>query len=202
MALLSIELIAHIKRQLKARGTNLSGNCGAFEITKRVAWAARETGIGLRYKPAGAGCEGFAAGFLVYDDTSGVDILVDAGGSNMPSLQYYPPDEHLRETWRAPIDPGDTDDQGNVGRPTPVPGDNGLEERLERRITDLEARTLGLVASISGQISSINKLQQEFLTRLVAAEFAIENPKPWPPGYVQVGRLGSYLIVRRLKNGT
>lgn len=156
MAKLTVSLIAFIKDQLVVKGVNLIGDCGAFEITKRVAWAARETGVQLLSKTTGANCGGFAADFLCFRDNSGLDILGKSGGEfnpkgeligpgNEPQMLVLPPDPNLAGRWRAPIDPGDTDDNGNIdGIPEPPepPANPPPSDNLTTRVAQLEAQVL------------------------------------------------------------
>ena len=80
----SAEYVAAVKAMLQAQGVNLSGPCGAFAITKRVAWGLRATGAGLLSKPAGNNCEGFATDIVAFHDRA-FDILSDGGGTNGPN---------------------------------------------------------------------------------------------------------------------
>lgn len=99
------DLVATVTAQLRAQGADLSGACGAFAITKRVAWLLQGEGVGLLSKPAGNNCEGYAVDYLVYQDGIGVDILQDAGGQNGATWQADF-DAALLGRWRAPVDPG------------------------------------------------------------------------------------------------
>jgi hypothetical protein len=96
------EVVAAVKASLEARGVNLR-ECGAFEITRRVAWQLRGEGAGLLAKPYGNNCEGFAVEIIVYPDGRHYDILVDAGGSNGPTWRDAGVIDPSR--WRAPVDP-------------------------------------------------------------------------------------------------
>src|SRR5688572_15243198 len=49
--------VAAVKERLRADGVDLIGPCGAFAITKRVAWGLRATGAGLLSKPYGNQCD-------------------------------------------------------------------------------------------------------------------------------------------------
>lgn len=112
------DLVASTKAALQAQGVDLSGPCGAFAITRRVAWALRAEGVGLLSKPGGNNCEAMSTDYLVYQDGIGVDILGDAGGANTPAWQAdYDP--ALLGRWVAPTDPGSVG-QPPVVTPTPV----------------------------------------------------------------------------------
>lgn len=109
-------VVASVKDGLVARGVDLSGPCGAFQITKRVAWALRGTGAGLLEKPSGNNCDARAVDIIVYADGHGYDILSDGGGANGPAWNDVPI-ENGAGRWR-PVtsDP----DGGSVTPPPPV----------------------------------------------------------------------------------
>ena len=81
---MSLQLVTAIKNQLLAQGVDLAGPCGAFAITKRVAWALRSTGAGLLSKRSGNHCDGYATDILCYPTGQIRDILGDGGGANTP----------------------------------------------------------------------------------------------------------------------
>lgn len=110
------DTVAAVKSSLQARGVSLADACGAFQITKRVAWQLRSTGAGLLAKPSGNNCDGFAVDIIVFPDGHAFDILSDAGGANGPNWGPIEPVEASR--WRAPSDPGDAG--GVVAGPAPV----------------------------------------------------------------------------------
>ncbi len=114
------EIVSAIKNDLVARQVNLTGPCGAFEITKRVAWALRAQGVGLLDKPGGNNCQGYSVDYLVFPDGSGRDILGDGGGENIPQWGGEPSEAPGTFTgrWRAPFDPGDA---ALPPGPAPVP---------------------------------------------------------------------------------
>lgn len=103
---LSAQYVAAVKAQLERDGVNLSGPCGAFAITKRVAWGLRRRGIGLVSKPSGNQCEGYSVDYLCWSNGDGVDILADAGGKNTPQWTEKPGEFTGQEDrWRAPVEP-------------------------------------------------------------------------------------------------
>lgn len=111
------ELVRRVKADLERRHVNLSGACGAFEITKRVAWALKGEGFGLLAKPGGNQCQGYATDIVSEQGTGvNVDILGDGGGANTPGWGPYPPDPDVIGRWRPAVDPGDavTPDEPNV----------------------------------------------------------------------------------------
>lgn len=123
------DVVQGIKDGLVAAGVDLSGPCGAFEITKRAAWAFKVEGAGLLAKPNGNNCQGYSTDYVVYKTADGIsmdgyDILRDAGGANIP--QWSGPETGMDpDLWRAPIDPGDVV-PGAPPTPTPQPPDPPL----------------------------------------------------------------------------
>lgn len=95
--------VAQVKERLQAAGVSLSGPCGAFEITKRVAWDLRHSGAGLLSKPNGNNCQGYATDIVAWRDRA-FDILGDGGGANNPSWQETGVDD-LYNRWRPPVEP-------------------------------------------------------------------------------------------------
>ncbi|HUF47341.1 MAG TPA: hypothetical protein VMM93_05950, partial [Vicinamibacterales bacterium] len=68
-------LVACIKSDLVNRGFNLSGTCGAFEITLRVTWALRDRGARLELWP-GTSCNGYSHDIVLFMPSGeSVDIL-------------------------------------------------------------------------------------------------------------------------------
>lgn len=84
------DVVGSVKAALQARGVDLSGPCGAFQITKRVAWQLRGNGAGTLDKPSGNNCEGRAVDIIVFNDGHGYDILSDGGGANGPAWNDVP----------------------------------------------------------------------------------------------------------------
>lgn len=101
------DIVANVKNYVVSQGISISGVCGAFEITKRVAWALRGEGTGLMATNHSGNCNGLAAGLISYTDGSEVDILGDEGGANSP--QWLPgPDNPEPAVFPVPAsDPGD-----------------------------------------------------------------------------------------------
>ena len=103
---MSVTYVQAVKAQLEAQGVNLVGPCGAFAITKRVAWGLRGAGIGLLDKSGGNQCDGYSVDGLVLAGGGGdlVDILSDAGNTNTPSW-YVREQEVDPSRWRPPVQP-------------------------------------------------------------------------------------------------
>lgn len=81
-------VVASVKATLVSQGVNLTGACGAFAITKNVAWQMKGSGAGLLSKPSGSNCNNFATDIIAYPDGYIYDILGDGGGANNP--QWLP----------------------------------------------------------------------------------------------------------------
>lgn len=97
------EYVAEVKARLQASGVPLSGPCGAFAITKQVAWDLRHGGAGLLSKPSGNNCEGYATDIIAYH-TVAYDILGDGGNANNPQWAETDVDD-LAARWRPPVQP-------------------------------------------------------------------------------------------------
>jgi len=95
--------VAAVKAQLEAQGVNLLGPCGAFAITKRVAWGLRARGAGLLSKPGGNNCDGFATDIVAWSDRA-YDILSDGGNGNGPTWNETDVDD-LAARWRPAVQP-------------------------------------------------------------------------------------------------
>lgn len=100
---LSVGYVAAVKAALEAAGINLIGPCGAFAITKRVAWGLRGAGAGLLSKPNGNNCDGFATDIVAFPDRA-YDILSDGGATNGPTWNETGVDD-LASRWRPPVQP-------------------------------------------------------------------------------------------------
>ena len=99
-----------VKAQLVANGVALSGPCGAFQITKRVAWLLRAEGYGLLAK-GGNNCEGYSPDVVILPSGIHYDILINSETQNIPAWQLVrdqndPTKPYLRPLdYRAPFDP-------------------------------------------------------------------------------------------------
>lgn len=110
--------------------THGPGECGRFEVTKRVVWELRGEGAGFLVKTGAQNkCNernttdspGYGVDIVMYRDGTVIDILGSgAEGPNTPhwmTLEPSPP-----ESWRPPFDPGDTPSPlPPLPDPTPVP---------------------------------------------------------------------------------
>lgn len=95
--------VRQVKDRLQAAGVSLTGACGAFEITKRVAWDLRHSGAGLLAKPGGNNCQGYATDIVAFKDRA-FDILSDGGNTNGPIWSETDVDD-LPGRWRPAVQP-------------------------------------------------------------------------------------------------
>lgn len=109
---MSLAVVQRVKQQLEASGADLSGPCGAFAITQRVAWTLRNQGYGLLDKPSGNNCRGYATDIVVDALGNYYDCLADGGGANTPQWPDTPEVGDVTR-WRPALDPADA--------PLPVP---------------------------------------------------------------------------------
>lgn len=82
--------VVDAKAELVALGEDLSGPCGAFKITRKVAQmlAPSEPTSGLLDKPSGNNCTGYATDIICFNDGIIYDILIDGGGANTPDWRF------------------------------------------------------------------------------------------------------------------
>lgn len=110
--------VASVKSFLVGQGVNISGFCGAFEITRRVACAV---GAGLLTTTHTGQCNGIAAGIIAYPDDSEVDILGDEGGANNPQWGAGPNNPEPAVHYTPASCPGDPPIYTGSGTPPPPP---------------------------------------------------------------------------------
>lgn len=160
------DVVASVKSQLVARGVSLVDACGAFAITKRVAWQLRAEGAGLLDKPSGNNCQGYAADIVMYPDGTAIDTLIDAGGTNGPTWDVIDPIDPAR--YRPAIDPGDVvvqppaptpDPPPPAPTPVPFPADR-LDELLQSVALVVGALSTLLVA-VNALTAKVNELEQK-----------------------------------------
>lgn len=100
-----VAMVAAVIADLRARGISTAGDCGAYQITKRVAWAFRNRGAGVELKPGGRNCESRSIDIVIFNDGVTVDILIGAGNENDPSWQEHGPFPEALRDWIAPSNP-------------------------------------------------------------------------------------------------
>jgi hypothetical protein len=159
------QTVADVKANLIARGVSLAGACGAFEITKRVAWILRNDGWGFLVAPVGGeNCNGFRTDKLVTQAGLFVDLLVDAGNTNGPAWQERGATPPEIAAWRAPMPVDDPATPAPAPDPTPpaVPASDLLAFAQEL-FSELEAIHNGLadlasaVVTLSGRVDTLSK---------------------------------------------
>ena len=103
-----------VKARVLAAGINLNhgpGECGRFEVTKRVAWELRADGVGLMAKVGSQnGCSAtnttnepkYGVDVVMYRDGTFADILCGGGDGNTPCWGTGTTDPSL---WRQPFNP-------------------------------------------------------------------------------------------------
>jgi hypothetical protein len=98
-------MVAAVIADMRARGISMEGDCGAWEITRRVAWAFRNRGAGLEYKPGGRNCHENSIDIVLFTDGQSVDILFGSGVDNGPAWQEHGVLPDWAYWWRAPSNP-------------------------------------------------------------------------------------------------
>lgn len=142
------DIVRATKARLEAQGVNLSGQCGAFQITGRVAWALRTEGWGLISKnPGQNGCDTpqgrFAVDALLKQDGSVfVDLLINSETDNTPAWQVR--EVNNTAGWAAPFDLGGAPDAppppGPGPTPIPNPGTSAEHDAIVDLMGDLQAQ--------------------------------------------------------------
>jgi hypothetical protein len=169
------DVVAQVKASLVARGIDLSGECGAFQITKRVAWQLRGEGAGLLDKPSGSNCQGFSTDIVAYPGGRIFDILIDGGGANGPAWNASDPVDPSR--YRPAFDPGDAPGPGPVPVPTPAPVPTldltGVYQRIDWSDANNERRYLDLAAQVMAHDQKAGVLSETFGNRYVQIALAV-----------------------------
>jgi hypothetical protein len=149
-------LVAQVKAEVQAAGIDINhgpGECGRFEITKRVAWLIRQEGWGLIYAGSGNGCSDhntlddpkYRVDTVMKIDGSVIDMLCGGGDGNTPC--WNPSGNQPSTNWRMPFDPGTT---GGGGPPPP--------EDLTARVVALEREVAALRAAQSATQQQLDNL--------------------------------------------
>lgn len=147
---MSLEVVREVKEDLVRRGVALTGPCGAFEITKRVA---KKLNAGLLSKPGGNNCNGYAVDIVCYADGHIYDILQDGGGLNNPTWQ----DAGM-------VDPGrfrvalTVDEVTPDQPPVEPPNDGGADidlTTLPARLTAIETALAEVLAKLNSRAGEV-----------------------------------------------
>lgn len=175
------DVVAAVKAELQSQGKDLSGSCGAFQITKRVAWRLRAEGAGLLSKPGGNNCDGFSVDYIVYPDGRGADILGDSGTANIPGWGEgtdAAEQADFRTRWRPAIDPGDTVTPPApppvviVNPPTPVPPAVDLQAAILAEVQATHVELQQFRAETGHAISDALKFLGQYIAPALAAFYA------------------------------
>lgn len=156
------EVVAQAKAQLQAQGADLSGPCGAWQITRVVAWTLQSEGVGLLDKPSGNNCQGYSVDFITYADGSGVDILGDAGGANLPGWDVAEPPGALLGRWRQPVPPIPTPVPPQPV-PSPVPTTGVDPTDLVQRLMRIENQALITNLKVDGLEGHLVRIDQKLI---------------------------------------
>jgi hypothetical protein len=101
------DIVAAVKANLVAHGVDLSGPCGAFQITGRVAFFLVGENWGLIAKTPGQnGCSvqghgRYSVDAVMLPDGTVVDMLINSETENIPAWQHAGPQPP--SNWRAPF---------------------------------------------------------------------------------------------------
>ena len=180
-----LDLVRLVKSELILKGVSLDGPCGAFEITKRVAWGLRNEGYGLLggKTPAQNGCSAngdkYAVDWLLKSDGHGIDILSDAGGTNTPVWIEETASSLL---YRPAFDPQDTPAPPTPIPPTPLPPVQdpeiaALREQIVALTTIIDTLTARL-AHVLEDLAALNTRVSDDIVTLKA--------RPLPPSGCRV----------------
>lgn len=148
------DVVARVKADLEARGVNLSGPCGAFEITRRVAWALRDQGAGLLRKPTGNNCMGYSVDVIMFTDGTWVDCLINAETENRPAWQIGA-DKLDPVRFQAATEV----DVGQAPAPTPAPTVPVEANAVERLIDAAGDIIVGLEEVVSATDRLMNEIR-------------------------------------------
>ncbi len=186
---MSAAIVAAVKAELVAKGVSLVGPCGAYDITRRVAWRLKDSGAGLLDKPSGTNCDGYATDIIAYQDGRIVDCLANAGGLELngqpiPGTGNDPAWQENAQLvdpsrWRAPHDP-DADQVPAPPSHMPPSSEAPPSDALAAFRQNVEAWQLECFIKMDDQqkelllqMSKIRQLLQDMGTAIVAL-----TPKP------------------------
>lgn len=184
------DVVAAVKAQLQAQGMNLSGPCGAFAITKRVAWQLRAEGAGLLSKPGGNNCEGYSVDYIVYPTGRAADILGDAGGANTPAWSEEQ-DSELIGRWRPAVDPGGA--TPITGPPVPIPGTTVPSVGTDVSEVLIRVRTIEQAVADIRQQNLLHETA-EAVERAKADQFREDVKSAWRDRFVWAGKYLAPLV--------
>jgi hypothetical protein len=167
------DVVARAKADLVSRGVDLSGECGAWQITRLAAWRLRETGAGLLEKRTGAQCQGFAVDVIAFPDGRTFDVLIDGGQTNGPDWrQHLPHDPAVASRWRPAPESGDAGSASGGGSvpPAQTVDLSGVYSRLE----SIRAEQESLYAQIERVYSDLQKKADRNYAQLLDTDKRLE----------------------------
>lgn len=181
------DVVKFFKGQLVDKGVNLSGACGAFQITQRVAWDLRFQGYKFLVKKGGnravpqpdgscldgdhTSAPGYATDYLISTNEGfvGYDLLGDGGGENKP--QWAGPEtaqamvDRNRNNFGEPVRPfGGVDpvDPPPVVPPVePPPVVDSTTDVLQAEVLTLQANIMELSVQIKQLKAANEDLQRQ-----------------------------------------
>jgi hypothetical protein len=156
-------VVEQVRQELVARGVDLSGPCGAFQITKRVAWQLRAEGAGTLFKDSGNNCDQRSVDIVAYPTGAIVDILIDGGGQNRATWELGAPVAANR--WRAAVDPEDGAGASQAAAPGALNVDafTSFDRDVRASLGRVEERLL----AISNDLTALSELQAELESKVV-----------------------------------
>lgn len=163
-----LPVVVDAKLDLEKAGVDLSGPCGAFQITKLVAWRLRDKGIKLLKKESGNNCDGYSVDYLVREDLTGVDMLSDAGGDNGPVWNEKEADPGFAGRIMEPIEVNDPD------APVPVPLPDHVDSTTVIAIHEMNAH----IEEISRSEITQNEKLDALMAKLEHYDREFEKIKP------------------------
>ncbi len=161
--------VVEVKSALVSANVDLSGPCGAFAITGRVAYVLRAEGFGLIAKnPGQNGCETvqgrFAVDALALSDGTAFDILINAETQNTPAWQLTGATSPAN--WRAPFEMPFPGVEPPHPQPTPDNPDHdviiALMGDLQKQMTEFRTWAETEIASVRAE----NKALYEKATKI------------------------------------
>lgn len=154
------DVVQTVKTTLTNQHVDLSGSCGAFDITKHVAWLLKGEGAGLLVKTSGNNCEGYATDIIAYPDGRIFDILIDGGASNGPS---WNPDGTVDPSrYHVAIDPGDAPGPPQPSpTPTPTPAPTVDLAPILQRLDTIEQDIRALSQESGAQRDALNNMYNQ-----------------------------------------
>ncbi len=178
-------IVSRIKAALVSKGVDLSGACGAFQITERVAWELHNEGFKFLKKSGGnravpqpdgscldgdhTGAPGYATDYLIAMNEGGVgyDLLGDGGGANNPQWAGPESDSEMvsrnLKNFGEPFNPGDGTSGGSTSTPAtpPAPMPTVDVDAIKASISALMLQVSDLRAQLAAMAAELDKADQE-----------------------------------------